>query len=153
MGYHNGAVWPHDNALIAYGASRYGLKDFAVAVLTGLFAAAKYFDLNRMTELFCGFEQEPGEGPVPYPVVRGPQARAAGAVFLLLDACLGLSVRGVERQDWFHEPRLPSFMPELRITNLKVARASMDLLLVRHGDDVCVNVLHRVGAISLVVTK
>ncbi len=68
MGYHNGAVWPHDNALIAYGAARYGLKEFSVAVLAGLFAAATYFELNRMPELFCGFDRGPGEGPVPYPV-------------------------------------------------------------------------------------
>ena len=122
MGYHNGAVWPHDNSLIAYGASRYGLKDLTALVLSGLFAAATYFDLNRMPELFCGFDREPGEGPVPYPVACAPQAWAAGAVFLLLDGCLGLSVSGVERQVWLHQPRLPSFVPELRITNLKSRR-------------------------------
>jgi glycogen debranching enzyme len=153
MGYHNGAVWPHDNALIGYGAARYGLKDFAVAVMAGLFAAATYFDLNRMPELFCGFDREPGEGPVPYPVACAPQAWAAGSVLLLLEGCLGLSVRGVERQIWFHQPRLPSFVPELRITNLEVAGAGVDLLLVRHGDDVGVNVLRRHGDVSVVVAK
>ncbi len=153
MAYHNGAVWPHDNALIAYGASRYGLGDLALRVLSGIFAAGTYFDLNRMPELFCGFAREPGEGPVPYPVACAPQAWAAGSVFLLLQACLGLCVGGVERQVWFHRPRLPSFVPELRITNLQVAGATVDLLLVRHVDDVGVNVIRRDGDLSVVVAK
>lgn len=153
MSYHNGTVWPHDNALIAFGASRYGLKDLAVAVLTGLFEAAARFDLNRMPELFCGFTREPGEGPVPYPVACAPQAWAAGSPFLLLQACLGLGVGALERQVWFHQPRLPAFVPELRITNLQVAGSVVDLLLVRHGDDVGVNVLRRVGELSVVVER
>ncbi|SIO61779.1 Glycogen debranching enzyme (alpha-1,6-glucosidase) [Singulisphaera sp. GP187] len=153
MAYHNGTVWPHDNALIAFGASRYGLKDLAVGVLSGLFAAGSSFDLNRMPELFCGFAREPGEGPVPYPVACAPQAWAAGSVFLLVQACLGLGASGVERQVWFHQPRLPSFVPELKITNLSVAGATVDLLLVRHGDDVGVNVLRRGGDLTVVVAK
>jgi glycogen debranching enzyme len=153
MSYHNGTVWPHDNALIAFGASRYGLKDLAVGVLAGLFAAGTYFDLNRMPELFCGFAREPGEGPVPYPVACAPQAWAAGSTFLLLQACLGLGVGAIERQVWFHQPRLPSFVPELRILNLSVAGATVDLHLVRHGDDVGVNVLRRVGDLAVVVAK
>jgi glycogen debranching enzyme len=153
MAYHNGTVWPHDNALIGYGAARYGLKDLAVAVLAGLFAAGTYFDLNRMPELFCGFDREPGEGPVPYPVACAPQAWSAGAVFLLLQGCLGLGVSGVERQIWFHQPRLPSFVPELRVTNLRVGDARVDLLLVRHGDEVGVSVLRRIGDLAVVVAK
>ena len=82
MSYHNGTVWPHDNALVAYGALRYGLKDLASLVLGGLFAAGNYFELNRMPELFCGFDREPGEGPLAYPVACAPQAWAAGSVFL-----------------------------------------------------------------------
>lgn len=153
MSYHNGSVWPHDNALIAYGAARYGLKDLTVAVLAGLFAAGTYFDLNRMPELFCGFDREPGEGPVPYPVACAPQAWAAGSVFLLLQGCLGVVVDGLRRQVWFHQPRLPAFVPELRITNLQVAGATADLLLVRHGDDVGVNVLRRTGDLTVIVAR
>jgi glycogen debranching enzyme len=153
MAYHNGAVWPHDNALIGYGAARYGVKDLTLAVLAELFAAGTYFDLNRMPELFCGFDWEPGEGPIPYPVACAPQAWAAGSVFLLLQACLGLVVGGVERQVWLRQPRLPSFVPELRSTNLGVNEATVDLRLVRHGDDVGVNVLRREGDLSIVVAK
>jgi glycogen debranching enzyme len=153
MGYHNGAVWPHDNALVAYGAARYGLKDLTAAVLAGLFAAGTYFDLNRMPELFCGFDREPGEGPVPYPVACAPQAWAAGSVYLLLQGCLGLVVDGAGRQVWLHRPRLPAFVPELRITNLEVAGAIVDLLLIRHEDDVSVKVARRAGEITVVVAR
>jgi glycogen debranching enzyme len=153
MGYHNGAVWPHDNALIAYGAARYGLKDLTVAVLGGLFGAGKYFDLNRMPELFCGFDREPCEGPVPYPVACAPQAWAAGSVYLLLQGCLGLGISGIERQVWLHQPRLPSFVPELRITDLEVAGATVDLVFVRPGHEVGVKIPRRIGDLSVVVAK
>jgi glycogen debranching enzyme len=153
MAYHNGTVWPHDNALIAYGFSRYGLQGPAVDILTGLFEAGTYFDLNRMPELFCGFARESGEGPVPYPVACAPQAWAAGSAFLLLQACLGLGVSAVEPQIVFTRPRLPVFLNELRITNLSVNGATVDLLLIRHADDVGVTVLHREGCVEVVVAK
>ena len=151
MAYHNGSVWPHDNALIAFGAARYGLADLTIGVLTGLFEAGNTIDLNRMPELFCGFEREPGEGPVPYPVACAPQAWAASSVFLLVQAALGLEVSGLEKQVWFRKPRLPACLPDLRITNLEVAGASIDLLLVRHGEDVAVNVLRRTGDLAVIV--
>jgi glycogen debranching enzyme len=153
MTYHNGTVWPHDNALLAHGLARYGFQHLAARLLSGLFDAGTYFDLNRMPELFCGFDRDPGEGPIPYPVACAPQAWSAGAVLLLLQACLGLSVLGRESQVWFHRPHLPAEVPELRIENLSVAGARLDLHLVRHGDDVGVNVIRRDGDVSLVVLK
>ena len=153
MAYHNGTVWPHDNSLIAHGAARFGLPDLAARVLDGMFAAGANFDLNRMPELFRGFDREAGEGPIPYPVACAPQAWAAGSVFLLSQACLGLGVSGVERQVWFHRPQLPSLLPEVRITNLFVAGATVDLLLVRHRDDVGVNVLRRDGDLPVLVAR
>ena len=122
-------------------------------MIGGLFAAGNYFELNRMPELFCGFDREPGEGPVAYPVACAPQAWAAGSVFLLLQACLGLSIDAVERQVSLHQPQLPPFVPGLRITNLEVGTAILDLHLVRHGNDVGVDVLRRTGEVSVVVAK
>jgi glycogen debranching enzyme len=129
------------------------MPELAVRVLDGMFAAATYFELNRMPELFCGFDREPGVGPIPYPVACAPQAWAAGSVSLILQGCLGLGVSGVDRRVWLHRPHLPSSLPELRITNLSVAGATVDLLLVRHRDDVGVNVLRRDGDVSVVVSK
>jgi glycogen debranching enzyme len=153
MSYHNGAVWPHDNALIAQGLARYGLGTKAVQILTGLFEASLYFELRRIPELFCGFSQQPGEGPVPYPVACAPQAWSAASVFLLLQSCLGLSVNGPEAQVYFINPCLPTTLGELRIHNLEVPGGAVDLLLVRHKHDVGVNVLRREGTVRVTVVK
>jgi glycogen debranching enzyme len=126
MAYHNGSVWPHDNALIAQGLTRYGLEDRALQIWTGLFEAGLYFDLHRMPELFCGFPRYPGEGPVLYPVACAPQAWSAASVFLLFQACLGLTINGPEGQVCFTRPCLPESLGELRIHNLEVGgRASI----------------------------
>jgi glycogen debranching enzyme len=153
MAYHNGSVWPHDNALIAYGFCRYGMQELAARLLTSLFEAGTHFDLHRMPELFCGFAREAGEGPTLYPVACAPQAWAAASVFMLLQSCLGLWVSGVERRVWFSRPRLPAFLREVRISNLAVAGATVDLLLVRHEGDVGVNVLRREGDVEVTVAK
>jgi len=153
MSYHNGSVWPHDNALIAQGLARYGLAEQVLQIWTGLFEAAMYFDLHRMPELFCGFPQDPGEGPVPYPVACAPQAWSAASVFLLLQACLGLEINALEGRVCFTQPQLPASLGELRIHNLEVAGASVDLLLVRHEHDVGVNVLRRDGDVQVLVVK
>src|SRR5205823_2033432 len=89
MSYHNGSIWPHDNAPIAAGLARYGLKDEALRVMNAMFDASLFFDMHRLPELFCGFERRAGEGPTLYPVACAPQAWAAAAIFLLLQACLG----------------------------------------------------------------
>jgi glycogen debranching enzyme len=151
MAYHNGSVWPHDNALIAHGFARYGLQERALEILTGLFEAGTYFDLHRMPELFCGFPQQPGEGPILYPVACAPQAWSAASVFLLLQACLGLGVSGTESQVYLSGPRLPAFLKELHIDDLEVTGARVDLVLTRHQHDVGVNVLRRVGDVRVIV--
>lgn len=153
MGYHTGSVWPHDNALIARGLAHYGLGEKSLQIWNGMFRAGMYFDLQRMPELFCGFAQEAGEGPVLYPVACAPQAWSAASVFLLLQACLGLRINGLERQVYFTQPQLPSSLGELRIHNLEVAGANVDLLLVRHEQDVGVNVLRREGDVQILVVK
>jgi len=154
MSYHNGSLWPHDNALIAAGFARYGLKASAATVLAGLLDASLFFDLHRLPELFCGFPRRPGESPTLYPVACAPQAWASGAVFLLLEACLGLSVSAPDHRLIFSKPVLPAFLPQVTIRDLKVGEARVDLLLTRHAEgDVGVNVLRRDGALDVVVLK
>ena len=92
MSYHNGSVWPHDNALIGSGMARYGLEDAVVRVFSGLFDAAIFMELHRLPELFCGFARRSGEGPTLYPVACSPQAWSTASVFMLLGACLRLSI-------------------------------------------------------------
>lgn len=153
MSYHNGSIWPHDNALIAAGFARYGLRDAVNKVVTGLFDASLFFDLHRLPELFCGFRRRAGETPTLYPVACSPQAWASGAALLALQACLGLDVRGVERTVVFSNPMLPEFLPSVRISNLRVGEGSLDLMLTRHGEDVAINVLRREGPLRIVVLK
>jgi glycogen debranching enzyme len=149
MSYHNGSVWPHDNALIAQGLAHYGLKDGVLKLFGGLFDASTFFDLNRLPELFCGFARRPGEGPTLYPVACSPQAWSAAAPFLLLQACLGLEVRGPEQQVCLFQPVLPPFLREVRVNNLQVGGALVDLLLHRHGGEVSINVPRRRGAVEV----
>jgi glycogen debranching enzyme len=153
MSYHNGSVWPHDNALIAYGFARYGFKPEVLQVLQAMFDASTFVDLHRLPELFCGFSRRPGEGPTLYPVACAPQAWAAAAVFMLLQACLGLEVKAIQRQLCFNYPLLPEALPDVRIHNLRVGEASVDLQLVRHKNNVGINVLRREGHVEILMVK
>ncbi len=153
MSYHNGSVWPHDNALIAWGFARYRLKAHVLKVLTGMFDAAIFMDLHRLPELFCGFDRRPGEGPTLYPVACNPQAWAAAAVFLLLRAALGLTIDGATHRVIFDYPVLPPFLQEVYLRHLRVGTGSVDLLLRRHDDDVTVRVLHREGPLEITIIK
>src|SRR5512134_1253686 len=153
MSYHNGSIWPHDNALIAAGFSRYGFRRETARILTGLFDASLFFDLHRLPELFCGFPRRRGESPTQYPVACAPQSWASGSVLLLLQACLGLDVRGSDGKVVFSNPVLPEFLQEVLIKGLRVGDASLDLSITRHDEDVRIGVLRREGGINVVVTK
>jgi glycogen debranching enzyme len=153
MSYHNGSVWPHDNALVAFGLSRYHMTAQALPVLDGLFSASVFVDLHRMPELFCGFRRRPGEGPTLYPVACAPQSWAAAAVFMLLQSCLGLTIDAPARRLIFSYPLLPPALPWVKVTSLAVGDASVDLLLERHELDVGINVLRRDGDVEILITK
>lgn len=154
MSYHNGSVWPHDNALIAAGFARYGLKDEAARILTGLFDASLFFDVHRLPELFCGFPRRPGEAPTLYPVACSPQTWAAAAVFLLIESCLGLKVKGTERRVVLTNPYLPASLEHVEIRNLQIGQARLDLVAERHEEcDVSVNITRRSGETEVMVLK
>ena len=154
MSYHNGSVWPHDNALIAAGFARYGFRDAVVRALRRRCSTrALHVDLHRLPELFCGFPRRAGEGPTLYPVACSPQAWAAGAVFMLLAACLGLTVDGRAQRDHVRATGAAEWLPALRIIGLPVGGGSVDLLLENHPHDVGVTVLRRDGDARVTVVK
>ncbi len=153
MSYHNGSVWPHDNALIARGFMRYGLRDVAAQILAGMLDASRFVELARLPELFCGFARRPGEGPTLYPVACAPQAWAAAAAFALIEACLGITLRGSPALVLFRHSTLPESLPKIEIRNLRVGKASVDLAIQRAGDAVDVTVLRRRGEIDVVSVK
>jgi glycogen debranching enzyme len=150
MSYHNGSIWPHDNALIALGLARYGLNERALEILAGLFDTSLFMDLHRMPELFCGFKRRAGEGPTLYPVACAPQSWAAAAPFMLLQAVLGMSVDAPGRRILFRRPVLPESLERLRIRRLRVGEATLDLVLERHAHNVGVNVVRRSGDVEIV---
>ena len=151
MSYHNGSIWPHDNALIAFGLARYGFKDAALRVLSALFDASQFMELNRLPELYCGFRRRPGEGPTLYPVACNPQAWSSGAVFFLLQACLGIRIDAASHRLYFDNPRLPETIPQLEIKNLKIGSGIVDLCLIRYEDQVAVKVPRREGPVEVIV--
>ena len=151
MSYHNGSIWPHDNALIALGLSLYGFQSKVVDILQGLYEASLHVELNRLPELFCGFHKRAdSSGPTLYPVACAPQAWAAASVYLLLRAALGISIRAPERIIRFSNPALPPDLEEVTIENLRVADATVDLLVRRYREGVGVEVLRRDGEIEVV---
>ena len=154
MSYHNGSIWPHDNSLIALGFARYGLKHSVAHLFQGLFDAASYMDLRRLPELFCGFRRERKRGPVLYPVACAPQAWASGAPFALLEAALGLEFDAARGEIRLRDPKLPAFLNEVVLRDLKLGSSSVDLRLRRHDGEVSLEVLRTRGQIqvSIVLT-
>lgn len=151
MSYHNGSIWPHDNAIIAMGLARYGYKEHAVKILAGLFNASIFMDLHRLPELFCGFGRRDGQGPTLYPVACAPQAWASATSFHLVQTCLGLSFDPDKPQVCFQYPQLPDFLDRVEINNLQVGNAVVDLRLQRHPQDVGVKVLNKKGNVDITV--
>jgi glycogen debranching enzyme len=137
MSYHNGSVWPHDTAICAAGMARYGEREGVVRLLSDLFEAAARFDM-RLPELYCGFSRAPGEPPTAYPVACLPQAWAAGSVFMMLQACLGISISGWRNEVRVERPHLPIGIDHLSVQGLKIGSNSVDLTFQRVGEHVVV---------------
>ena len=140
MSYHNGSIWPHDNAITMMGLAKYGFRDKAMQIMTGLFDASIQLDLHRLPELFCGFDRLPGQGPTLYPVACSPQAWASGAVFQMLQACLGISFSADKPQIHFKLPQLPEYLERIQITNLRFPCGVIDLAFHIHPNDVGINI-------------
>jgi glycogen debranching enzyme len=145
MSYHNGSIWPHDNALIALGFARYGHKHAIDKVFRGLFEAATYMDLRRLPELFCGFQRRQGRGPTLYPVACSPQAWASGAPLLMLQASLGLEFDPVQDEIRFRDPHLPSFLDSVQFRNLRLGESSVDLVAHRQSGNVSIEIVRAEG--------
>ena len=153
MSYHNGSVWPHDNALIAAGMARYGKKGAAARILTSLLDASIFVQLHRLPELYCGFDRQPGEGPTLYPVACSPQTWAAASPFLLLASCLGLSIEAREHRLYFSRPFLPESIQGLKISNLRVGDALIDLSIARAGESAALTVARRQGNVEVLLRE
>jgi glycogen debranching enzyme len=130
MSYHNGSIWPHDTAICVMGMAEYGEREGVAGLLSDLFDAAHHFEM-RMPELFCGFQRDPDEPPIAYPVACLPQAWSAASAFLMLQACLGLQISAEERRIQLFRPTLPVGVDQMTIEGLEVAGARVDLVFRR----------------------
>jgi len=154
ISYHNGSVWPHDNAMIALGLARYGLKSGILRIFKGLFEAASYMDLRRLTELFCGFAWRRLTAPTLYPVACSPQAWASATVFALVQASLGMSFDQDGEGIRFDRPALPDFLDELHLRGLQAKHGVADILLRRYDStDVSVNITRRQGKVPIIILR
>jgi glycogen debranching enzyme len=145
MSYHNGSVWPHDNALIALGLARHGFKESVDQLFKGLFDAATYMDLRRLPELFCGFRRQANRGPTLYPVACSPQAWASATPFSLIEAALGLELDPHADEIRLRNPCLPAFLDDIMLRNLQLGATSVDIKVRRHRREVSVEIARQRG--------
>ena len=145
MSYHDGSVWPHDNGIVAMGLSLYGHTRAALPVLSALHDAAVGMRYHRLPELYCGFQRANGIRPVLYPVSCSPQAWAAGALFMLLQAVTGLLPDAPAHQLHIREPLLPPFLHELMVEGLRIGNSRVALQFTRRGSRTLANLLDVAG--------
>lgn len=143
ISYHNGSVWPHDNALIAYGFAKYGLKEEVKKIAAGLFDASLFIENQRLPELFCGFTRRPGEAPTAYPVACSPQAWSVASVFMIIQALLGMEINECDDYIKFYKPVLPDFLDKLIIRNLKFKNYKLDIQFIRSINSVSIALLNK----------
>lgn len=130
--YQLGAIWPHDNGLIAVGLKRYGFHDEACRIAAGLIDASVRFQLHRLPEVFAGTSRDDTPFPVQYLGANVPQAWAAGSVFSLLHALVGIQV-DVAASVVHIDPTLPDWLPELQVEGLSVGTHQIDVRVWRRG--------------------
>jgi glycogen debranching enzyme len=151
LDYQVGSVWPHDNAIIALGLRRYGLIDAMQQIFTGIFEAATQFPHSRLPEVFDGFSRDDYDVPVHYPVACSPQAWAAGALPLLLQAALGLEPDAPRQALQIHRPSLPPFLTWVEVRGMRVGQSQVDLRYQREGETTLVAVEKRQGDLAITI--
>jgi glycogen debranching enzyme len=146
--YQRGSVWPHDNGIIALGFKRYGFAEEAARIARDISEAASYFDGYRLPELYAGIERRPGTFPVLYPGANVPQAWAAGSVFHLLQAILGLQADAPNGK-LYVDPTLPPWLPDVTLRGLRIGSARVILRFWREGEETRWDVLRIDGRIEI----
>jgi glycogen debranching enzyme len=152
MSYHNGSIWPHDNALIALGLSKYGLKTEVNKIAKALFDASLFIEGQRLPELFCGFKRREGEPPTDYPVACSPQTWSVASCFMIIQAFLGIEIDAFENVIRFHKPTLPDFIDTLIIRNLKFKKNNLDIQFIKTVNNVSIGILNKDTSVKIEIT-
>jgi len=150
--YQNGSIWPHDNGIIAMGCKRYGLSAEAAIIARGISEAASYFAFYRLPELYAGTSREAGAFPVQYLGANVPQAWAAGSVFHLLRAVLGLEGNG-HKNILYIDPVLPKWLADITVHNLRVGAGTASVRFWREQEQTRFDVLSGTNGIRVIQTR
>jgi glycogen debranching enzyme len=149
MSYHNGSIWPHDNAILASGFARYGAKSAAAAIFDAGMRAAAYMDDRRIPELYCGFRRRRGRGPVLYPAACSPQAWSASAPFSMIESLLGLEFHPETRELRLNNPVLPASLDFIRLRNVRLGESVADFTVRNSLASPTLEVVRADGDISI----
>jgi glycogen debranching enzyme len=153
MSYYNGSVWPFDNAIIVRGLKKHGFAQEANKIAGAMFDAAVEHEYHRLPEFFCGFTRQAIDRPVAYPMACTPDSAAAGSVFMMLQAILGLYANAEENVLYVHNPLLPRWLGEVDVSNLRVGRSTLDLRFRRDGTQTTFSVRDKRGGVRVVLVE
>jgi len=153
MSYHNGSVWPHDNAIAAAGLRGVSNCEGIVKILEGLTQAAAQLKTGSLPELFCGFPRDERLGPVPYPVACHPQAWSAASIFTIVQAMLGMQVSGFERRLVINSPTIPEWLDWLKIENLRVGDGAVSFAVRSKSGAPEIEILENRGAVTVEIRQ
>jgi glycogen debranching enzyme len=153
MSYHNGSIWPHDTSIAAMGLALYGHTEAAAKICESIFEASSSFDMQRMPELFCGFDRRKNEAPILYPVACSPQAWAVASVYLILTSLLGIEIYANEKSIRLRKPAMPRFLNELKIERIPLEKGWLGLRFLRYGNDIGVEIMDKPPDWSLIICK
>lgn len=153
MSYHNGSVWPFDTAIAAAGMAKYGFSQQAMRVLGSLFETSRHMELNRLPELFCGFEKRAGEGPTAYPVACSPQAWSVASIYVLIQCILQVEIDAFNKTVHFEYPVLPDFIDDLLLSHIPLNDQTLSLKVKRFKSTIGLDLIHKPHDWKIVTVK
>lgn len=153
MSYHNGSIWPHDNALILSGLKRYEMVNYVEKLATALSEVSTFFHDYRLPELFCGFKRTSYHGPTHYPTSCSPQAWASGVVFEVLKALIGIQGDALNNRIYFNRSQLPEWLDWVEITNLEVNGKFIDFYVVRGPYTTSIEILKKSEDLEVIIKR
>lgn len=148
--YHNGSIWPFENALIASGLKKYGYVAETQAVLDAMIDASLAFEYRRWPEVYAGISREVGGVLARQPDASRPQAWSAGAIFSLLQTILGIAQAPFSKRIDI-TPALPTCLNEIVVQNLCVGGSRLSLRLIRDGRSVLMDIVDNPDQVDIVI--
>jgi glycogen debranching enzyme len=151
VSYHNGSIWPHDNAIIGEGMRKLGRIEDVMKIMDGIAQVSMVDEEHRLPELFCGFDRNGDQRPIEYPVSCSPQAWAAGSLLHMLSACLNFQPDAINQCLKIVEPALPEWVGLITLRGLKIGNAELDLQFESQHGNTYAKILRKTGKLKIIV--